>query len=125
MQSSIDMEIGTSRVFSFPCQKYRFTMQAVDPILLPYYKGSTFRGAFGMAFKKIVCALRQKSCSECILKSRCVYSYIFETIPPENTNIMNKTISMEYIATGDYSEYYAGGAGNPYTTTLTYTITPN
>ena len=89
MQSSINREIKTCRVFSFPSQKYRFTMQAVDPILLPYYKGSTFRGAFGMAFKKIVCALRKKECSECILKSRCIYSYIFETTPPENTNIMN------------------------------------
>ena len=47
------------------------------------------------------------------------------TLVTSTTGGMNKTISMEYIATGDYSEYYAGGAGNPYTTTLTYTITPN
>ena len=35
-------------------QKYNFTIEASEPLLLPVYKGSTFRGAFGNAFKRVV-----------------------------------------------------------------------
>ncbi len=33
--------------------KYRFTLEAVDKIILPHYKGSTFHGGFGHALNKI------------------------------------------------------------------------
>ncbi len=33
--------------------KYRFTLEAVDDIILPAYKGSTFHGGFGHALMKI------------------------------------------------------------------------
>lgn len=69
-------------------QKYNFTIEASEPLALPYYKGSTFRGAFGNAFKKIVCALKRNDCRECLLKTRCVYVYVFETSPPEGTEMM-------------------------------------
>lgn len=62
-------------------QKFNFTIEATEPIGLPYYKGSTFRGGFGNAFKRVVCALKRNDCSECLLKTRCVYAYIFETPP--------------------------------------------
>jgi len=69
-------------------QKYNFTIEASEPLLLPDYKGSTFRGAFGNAFKRVVCALKRNDCRECLLKTRCVYVYVFETSPPEGTEIM-------------------------------------
>jgi len=69
-------------------QKYEFTLEAIDPIALPEYKGSTFRGAFGNAFKRVVCTLKRTNCRECLLKTRCVYVYVFETTPPEGTKIM-------------------------------------
>lgn len=56
---------------------------------LPAYKGAVFRGGFGYAFKKIVCIQRtKKECTECLLHRRCVYSYIFETSPPEDTKVL-------------------------------------
>ncbi len=67
---------------------YTFRITVADYMSLPFYKGSTFRGAFGSAFKKIVCTLRHKECPFCILKNQCVYAYIFETMPPDNTAIM-------------------------------------
>jgi len=63
------MNLGTCR---FHC-----TLQ--DNALLPEYKGSTFRGAFGGALKRVVCAVRTKECSCCMLAQRCVYATTFET----------------------------------------------
>lgn len=67
---------------------YTFRIAVTDYMSLPFYKGSTFRGAFGNAFKRIVCTLRQKECPSCILKKQCIYAYVFETMPPDDTVIM-------------------------------------
>lgn len=69
-------------------QKLNFFLEAIDTLGLPDYKGSTFRGGFGNAFRRVVCALKRKDCMDCLLKSRCVYAYIFETSPPETTEVM-------------------------------------
>jgi len=65
-----------------PYQKYQFVLKALETIELPLYKGSTFRGGFGNAFKKVVCVFRRKQCSECLINRECAYSYIFETPQP-------------------------------------------
>lgn len=70
-------------------QKYIFTIEAEDTLSLPYYKGSTFRGGFGNAFRRGVCALKKRECKDCMLASRCIYAYIFETSPNEEAEIMN------------------------------------
>jgi len=71
-------------------QQFVFTIDPEEPLILPSYKGSTLRGGFGYAFRRIVCAIRNKECPDCILKERCVYSYVFETVPPSDTKIMRK-----------------------------------
>ena len=58
---------------------YSFSCLFTEPAILPPYKGSTFRGVFGRALKKTVCALRLKECNECLLKSKCLYASVFET----------------------------------------------
>lgn len=67
---------------------YQFVLEAGTLGLeLPSFNGSTFRGAFGMAFKRIACAnLAQSSCHDCSLESVCAYAYIFETAPPVGTD---------------------------------------
>jgi CRISPR-associated endoribonuclease Cas6 len=70
--------------------RFQFSIVPDDVIVLPSYKGSTFRGAFGHAFKKVVCAVKAKECSRCLLKERCVYSYVFETPPPSDAKMMRK-----------------------------------
>ncbi|MFN3535182.1 MAG: CRISPR system precrRNA processing endoribonuclease RAMP protein Cas6 [Desulfatiglandales bacterium] len=72
-----------------PYQKYTFTIEAVEELHLPYYKGSTFRGGFGNMFKKVACALRRQDCTDCMLRSRCIYAYVFETPSFEGAEIMN------------------------------------
>jgi len=71
-------------------KSFTFTIEAKETIFLPPYKGSTLRGGFGYAFKRVVCALKDKECLNCILKEKCIYSYIFETPPPSDTKIMRK-----------------------------------
>lgn len=60
--------------------KYNFHCQLDSEANLPYFKGSTFRGVFGRALKKVVCALKLQECSDCLLKHKCLYSQVFETI---------------------------------------------
>jgi hypothetical protein len=62
--------------------KYDFHCELKTESILPAYKGSTFRGVFGLALKNVVCALKQQDCNDCILKKRCVYARIFETGEP-------------------------------------------
>jgi CRISPR-associated endoribonuclease Cas6 len=82
-----DMESPLSH---FKFAQFQFILKAIDCINLPVYKGSTFRGGFGHAFKKVVCVNREKVCDSCLLKGKCVYSYVFETPLPSNTLKMRK-----------------------------------
>ena len=59
--------------------RLEFKLTAMDDIFLPYYKGSTFRGAFGHALKKSVCVTEHKACERCPLQTTCAYTYMFET----------------------------------------------
>ena len=62
--------------------KYKLILVSKENLHLPQYSGSTLRGGFGCIFKRLVCIDKYKECSDCILKAKCVYSYIFETAPP-------------------------------------------
>jgi CRISPR-associated endoribonuclease Cas6 len=74
----------------FQFAPFQFLLKALDTINLPAYKGSTLRGAFGHAFKKVVCVNREKICESCMLRGKCVYSYVFETPPGPDTRKMRK-----------------------------------
>lgn len=58
--------------------RYEISCTLLDDAQLPPYKGSTFRGAFGGALKRVVCAVRHKDCPSCLLSKRCVYAATFE-----------------------------------------------
>ncbi|HHT9145919.1 MAG TPA: hypothetical protein ACFYD4_09605, partial [Candidatus Wunengus sp. YC61] len=73
---------------TFWLAKFRFTICAKEHIRFPTYKGSAFRGGFGYAFKRVVCVTKNRECDDCILKQKCIYSYIFETPPPEDTEML-------------------------------------
>ena len=59
--------------------RFRLDLTAIDRLRLPPYKGSTFRGAFGHTFKRLVCVKRDLDCATCLICDRCVYYYVFET----------------------------------------------
>ncbi|AAU38249.1 CRISPR system precrRNA processing endoribonuclease RAMP protein Cas6 [[Mannheimia] succiniciproducens] len=54
----------------------------MEPISLPEYAGSTLRGAFGRALRKIACMTKQADCKGCPLYRSCPYTNIFETPAP-------------------------------------------
>ncbi len=81
---------SNTKPISLQISKFLFTIVPNEPLILPAYKGSTFRGGFGYAFKRVVCAIRDKECPDCLLKEKCIYSYVFETPPPSDTRMMRK-----------------------------------
>lgn len=80
--------------FTIKLSRFEFAVRAKEPIILHAYPGSTLRGAFGISLKKVVCALKNKECQDCILKEQCIYSYMFETPPPSDTTIMRKYLQI-------------------------------
>jgi len=73
---------NVSEIAQLRVGQYRLQFEALEPLRLPNYSGSTWRGVFGHALKSLVCVTRQKSCEGCLLYRSCVYSYLFETPPP-------------------------------------------
>jgi CRISPR-associated endoribonuclease Cas6 len=78
--------------------KYRFTIKPKRELILPPYKGSTFRGGFGYAFRHAVCIKQDKECPECSLRNKCIYSYVFETsVPHEEGKHQDKDVPHPFI----------------------------
>jgi len=68
---------------------FRFTLEALDPLHLPVYKGSALRGGFGHVFKRTVCVQPQvPRCDACLLAGTCAYAYLFETRPPPGSDVL-------------------------------------
>jgi hypothetical protein len=63
--------------------KYRFIIQPQKELILPPYKGSTFRGGFGHVLKRAVCIYKEEVCAKCVFRHECIYSYVFETSVPQ------------------------------------------
>ncbi len=64
-----------------PVGRYRLRFRAAEPVRLPDYAGSTWRGAFGGALKRLACVTGEPQCGGGLLCRACVYSYLFETPP--------------------------------------------
>ena len=66
--------------------RYRVVFQALEPLDLPAYLGSTLRGAFGHAFRAVACPSRTGE--PCPIPSQCPYHLIFETSPPPGSDAL-------------------------------------
>lgn len=79
--------MGTEFLRDFKVGIYKFILEAgAQGMELPPFYGSTLRGAFGGAFKRIACANPSlPSCHRCDLEQSCPYAYIFETSPSPET----------------------------------------
>jgi len=62
--------------------RFRFSLRVTSPMVLPPYKGAVFRGAFGNAFRRLVCLAPKADCLDCILREKCLYIAVFEPPPP-------------------------------------------
>jgi CRISPR-associated endoribonuclease Cas6 len=87
----IHLELKRSNALEeFYFSRFIFSARCKTKISLPPYSGSTLRGGFGHAFRRIVCALKGKECTGCLLRDRCIYAYVFETPVPEDAQMMRK-----------------------------------
>jgi len=84
---------------NFRLSKYKLILKAKEPMFLPEYKGSMFRGGFGYTLRHICCSSKEGNCKECLLKEKCPYAYIFETSPPAEVKHFgrNKEVPRPYI----------------------------
>jgi len=73
--------------------RYSFTCAFETDAALPPYKGSTIRGIFGHALKKVVCALKKQDCRNCLLAPKCIYPNIFEMSPAPEVSTGRKRIA--------------------------------
>jgi hypothetical protein len=68
------------------CARYRVVFEAVEPLDLPAYLGSTLRGAFGHAFRAVACPA--PPAMDCPTPAQCPYHLIFETSPPPGSDAL-------------------------------------
>lgn len=61
-----------------------FILKAKETLLVPAYKGSMFRGAFGWAFRKVICVTKLPVCDHCTIKKQCLYFNYFESELPSS-----------------------------------------
>lgn len=67
--------------------QFEVGLRAEEPAIIPNFPGSTLRGAFGHALKDAVCVVSHRDCSRCILASRCIYPFVFEsTASPDSSD---------------------------------------
>jgi CRISPR-associated endoribonuclease Cas6 len=84
------LKIDSSRIGGLKLARFGVSLRAQEPALLPAFPGSTLRGALGHALKKAVCVMDHRDCSKCLVASRCIYPYIFETPFPVHITRMQK-----------------------------------
>lgn len=75
--------------------RLRVTFHAAKPILLPVFKGSTFRGCFGQALKRQVCRYKRKPCEQCQLKYECSFSVLFNSFALPNNDNDDKKVAKQ------------------------------
>src|SRR5262249_27458555 len=66
--------------------RYRVSFIAKEALDLPFYLGSTLRGAFGHAFRAIACPAPHGG--DCPVPGQCPYHLIFETSPPPGSEAL-------------------------------------
>lgn len=83
---------------TLPIARYQFEFMVTEDLFLPAYSGSTLRGIFGHALKRVACMTKAKSCEGCPLLQTCPYPEIFETpVPASGTLVKNKNVPQSYI----------------------------
>jgi hypothetical protein len=69
-----------------PISRFRFLLEALEPVRLPEYSGSAWRGILGHGLRRTVCVTRQPVCDGCLLRQTCLYSTFFESPAPSGLN---------------------------------------
>jgi hypothetical protein len=89
-----------SREDRFTFAHYRFHLTPLEPLEMPAgNKGSTIRGGFGAAFRRLVCIDLGLECAACDLRYTCPYTRVFNPfVPPEAERLSkNQNIPRPFI----------------------------
>src|SRR5690554_5396064 len=81
---------GESYMLNLKAARFLFTLTVREPMILPPYKGSTFRGGFGNVFRRIACSRRRRDYDGCLLTAACPYWLLFEPGPPAGTEMLRR-----------------------------------
>ena len=73
-----------------PTLSLDLVFQAIDPVEIPAFSGSVWRGAFGYALKRVACVMRLQPCEGCPLETSCVYTQIFDTRPVREQGLFGR-----------------------------------
>lgn len=76
-------ELGLRTLENWVVARYRFQFKVTTPIALPGYAGSTIRGVFGRALRRLSCMTHESNCKTCPLYRSCVYTNLFEMPAPQ------------------------------------------
>jgi len=80
-----------SAIHAFALAHYRFHLTAREPLELPpFNKGSTIRGGFGTAFRRLVCIDLRLDCAACDLRYTCPYTKVFNPFTPPDAERLSK-----------------------------------
>ncbi|MEE4356565.1 MAG: CRISPR system precrRNA processing endoribonuclease RAMP protein Cas6 [Desulfococcaceae bacterium] len=64
---------------NLPLTRLKLRLRTLEPVPLPHFPGSVFRGGFGMALRRACCTMNRQDCKNCMLRTSCVYATVFET----------------------------------------------
>lgn len=73
-----------------PLSRHRLVFQPEQPMRLPAFAGSAWRGGLGWALKRLVCVMRLRPCEGCPLEHSCIYPTIFAARPDEDAQKMRR-----------------------------------
>ncbi len=87
----------------FEYLKLKLSFRVLEPCCLPEYKGSTFRGFFKTALKRVSCRIPGIRCQSCVWYNHCAYAMVTEytTNTGENT-LQPYTIACSCLKQGAY-----------------------
>src|SRR5262245_7182396 len=70
---------------------YRFHLTPLEPLEMPAgNKGSTIRGGFGTAFRRLVCIDLNLDCAACDLRYTCPSTRVFSPFVPQEAERLSK-----------------------------------
>ena len=73
------LETDTALFANLSFSQFKAYFRVLEPLHLPAYTGSTFRGALGHAMRKLHYGLK-KVCTECEIRPECRYSNLLPCI---------------------------------------------
>lgn len=69
---------------------FEFVLVPERTIVFPSFKGNVFRGALGKTLRHLTCAFKDKDCCDCLIRDKCIYSRIFESLHNGGESILKK-----------------------------------